>query len=425
MYGLSSNSEISPRSGMYGPSPSHSISPEPGMYGPPSSRAISTGPGMYGPPASCVIPPGPGMYGPSSTRAISPGPGMYGPSSSHAISTRSGMYGPPSSRVISPRPGMYGPPSSRVISSGSGMYGPSSSRAISPGSGVYGPPSSCTISTGPGMYGPSPSRAISPGSDQVCKGPSPSRAKYLLDPGMYGPPSSRAISTGSGMYGSPSSRPGMNIDAKTRDKGQTALLIACFYGSRKTADILLSEKYNCQIDIRDSDGNNALHLCLSGPPQVMEITEIQRPNLRENDKQIKQQLYLAELLVNKGVSYTVKNNNGKLPQELPSEEKFKQEFTAIIVLSLSITSMIDHLKWKSLETLRNINGVTMMYKITPKFIAVDLNLYLSPQPVKNTRFTSSLQYQTFSTRTDYFKYSFFLFTVVLWNSLPQNIISIN
>ncbi|XP_052081431.1 E3 ubiquitin-protein ligase MIB2-like [Mytilus californianus] len=130
-------------------------------------------------------------------------------------------------------------------------------------------------------------------------------------------------------------QPGINIDARTRDKGQTALLIACFYGSRKTADILLSEKYNCQIDIRDSDGNNALHLCLSGPPQVMEITEIQRSNLRENDKQIKQQLDLAELLVNKGVSYTVKNNNGKLPQELPSAEKLKEEFTAIIVLRSS------------------------------------------------------------------------------------------
>ncbi|XP_071147139.1 E3 ubiquitin-protein ligase MIB2-like [Mytilus edulis] len=130
-------------------------------------------------------------------------------------------------------------------------------------------------------------------------------------------------------------QPGINIDARTRDKGQTALLIACFYGSRKTADILLSEKYNCQIDVRDSDGNNALHLCLSGPPQVMEITEIQRPNLRDNDKQIKQQLDLAELLVNKGVPYNVQNNSGKQPQELPSAEKLKEEFTAIIVLRSS------------------------------------------------------------------------------------------
>ncbi|CAC5382190.1 MIB [Mytilus coruscus] len=326
MYGPSSSRGISTGPGMYGPQSSRGISTGPGMYGPSSSLGISTGPGMYGPPSSCAITSGPGMYGPPSSCTISPGTGMYGPPSSHAISTGPGMYGPPSSHAISPGPGMYGPPASRAISTGPGMYRPPASRAISTGPGMYGPSSSCGISTGPGMYGPPSSCAISTGPGMY--GP-PSSCAISTGPGMYGPPSSRAISPGPGMY------PGINIDARTRDKGQSALLIACFYGSRKTADILLSEKYNCQIDIRDSDGNNALHLCLSGPPQVMEITEIQRPNRRENDKQIKQQLDLAELLVNKGVSYTVKNNNGKLPQELPSEEKLKQEFTAIIVLRSS------------------------------------------------------------------------------------------
>ena len=66
----------------------------------------------------------------------------------------------------------------------------------------------------------------------------------------------------------------------------------------------------------------------------------------------------------------------------------------------SVTSMIDHLKWKSLETHRNINRVTMIYEFTHQLIALDPKLYLLPQPIKNTRFTNSLQGQTFSTKTD-------------------------
>ena len=58
----------------------------------------------------------------------------------------------------------------------------------------------------------------------------------------------------------------------------------------------------------------------------------------------------------------------------------------------SVTSMIDHLQWKSLETRRNINRVTMLYEISHNLIAVDPNLYLFQQPVKNT--SSLIHYNT-------------------------------
>ncbi|KAK3085493.1 hypothetical protein FSP39_004174 [Pinctada imbricata] len=88
----------------------------------------------------------------------------------------------------------------------------------------------------------------------------------------------------------------------------------------------------------------------------------------------------------------------------------------------SVSSMIDHLNWQSLETRRNISRVTMFYKLTHNLVAINPTIYLTQNTFSRTRSTNSQQYQIFSTRTDYYKYSFFPFTVVLWNSLPNSII---
>ena len=126
-------------------------------------------------------------------------------------------------------------------------------------------------------------------------------------------------------------QPGLNVEARTKDKDQTALLIACFYGSKKTVETLLNENDSCQADVKDVDDNNALHLCLSGPPQVMEIGDVHRSSHRlDDDKKIKPQLELAQLLLDKGVPYTVRNKAGKLPEEIASMEKLKTDFKAML-----------------------------------------------------------------------------------------------
>jgi hypothetical protein len=85
----------------------------------------------------------------------------------------------------------------------------------------------------------------------------------------------------------------------------------------------------------------------------------------------------------------------------------------------SVTSMLNHLNWNTLENRRNINRVTMLYKITHNLVAIDHNLYLVKQPIMHTRNSNILQYQLFNTRTNYFKHSFSPHTVVLWNSLSH------
>jgi len=86
----------------------------------------------------------------------------------------------------------------------------------------------------------------------------------------------------------------------------------------------------------------------------------------------------------------------------------------------SVSAMLNHLQWPTLEHRRNLNRITILYKITNNLIAVDPKLYLTPQPSLSTRNTNPLQYQIISTRTNYYKYSFFH---MLWNSLPYTVVN--
>jgi hypothetical protein len=45
----------------------------------------------------------------------------------------------------------------------------------------------------------------------------------------------------------------------------------------------------------------------------------------------------------------------------------------------SVTSMLDHLEWNSLETCRNIAKVNMLYKITHNLVAINPDFYFSSQ----------------------------------------------
>jgi hypothetical protein len=92
-------------------------------------------------------------------------------------------------------------------------------------------------------------------------------------------------------------------------------------------------------------------------------------------------------------------------------------------ITSSVSAMLNHLQWPTLEYRRNLNRITMLYKITNNLIAVDPKLYLTPQPSLSTRNTNPLQYQNISTRTNYYKYSFFPHAVVLWNSLPYTVVN--
>ena len=54
-------------------------------------------------------------------------------------------------------------------------------------------------------------------------------------------------------------------------------------------------------------------------------------------------------------------------------------------------------------------------------MAIDPIRYVTHQQ-KTTRSTNKMQFQTYSTTKDYFKYSFFPQTMRIWNSLPARIV---
>ena len=101
----------------------------------------------------------------------------------------------------------------------------------------------------------------------------------------------------------------------------------------------------------------------------------------------------------------------------------------------SVTSMLDHLKWETLETRRakiqlsllykvvedliDIPAASLLYKVVEDLIDIPAAKYLTPSTAR-TRAAHSRKFRQISTSTDSFKYSFFPRTIPLWNSLPAS-----
>ena len=83
----------------------------------------------------------------------------------------------------------------------------------------------------------------------------------------------------------------------------------------------------------------------------------------------------------------------------------------------SVSSMIDHLNWESLQQRRQKARVIMLYKIIHNEVDINPQSYLRKQE-RATRSAHPYQFQTYSPTTDYFQYSFFPQTVCICNSLP-------
>ena len=82
----------------------------------------------------------------------------------------------------------------------------------------------------------------------------------------------------------------------------------------------------------------------------------------------------------------------------------------------SVTSMLDHLEWETLES-RTKNQLIMFLKIVHGFVDMPTDKYLTPASSR-TRSRHSLKYRQIPTSSDNYEHSFFPQTVSRWNSLP-------
>ena len=86
----------------------------------------------------------------------------------------------------------------------------------------------------------------------------------------------------------------------------------------------------------------------------------------------------------------------------------------------SVTSMIKHLEWKSLEARRAKHQQTMLFKIIHDLVDIPANESMTPAS-NRTRSQRSLKLRQIPTSSDYYKFIFFTLSVCHWNSLPANV----
>ena len=84
--------------------------------------------------------------------------------------------------------------------------------------------------------------------------------------------------------------------------------------------------------------------------------------------------------------------------------------------------MIDKLGWQTLQQRRSTSRLVMFYKIVYQLVAVDMPPCYY-HPTRTSARHHSLHYYQISTTKDYYKFSFFPRTVVLWNSLPNSVVT--
>ena len=83
----------------------------------------------------------------------------------------------------------------------------------------------------------------------------------------------------------------------------------------------------------------------------------------------------------------------------------------------SVMQMIKDLNWRTLEQQRIDSRLILMYKITYDLVAIPAADYLIPN-TRQSRHNHLLAYRQIPALKDYYKYTFFLRTIVHWNALP-------
>jgi hypothetical protein len=90
----------------------------------------------------------------------------------------------------------------------------------------------------------------------------------------------------------------------------------------------------------------------------------------------------------------------------------------------SVSNMLQHLGWSTLEERRKKSKLTLMHKITHNHIAIKKDEVLTPKQQRSSRTFNNLAYRQFITTQNYHKYSFFPGTVPIWNKLSNDIVCV-
>ena len=89
----------------------------------------------------------------------------------------------------------------------------------------------------------------------------------------------------------------------------------------------------------------------------------------------------------------------------------------------SVKGMLEDLQWRTLEQQRTDCRLVLLFQIIHGLVQIPPTNYLQPSLNATPRKKHNYTYQQCSTRTNYFKYSFFPYTTVVWNNLPYELVN--
>ena len=91
----------------------------------------------------------------------------------------------------------------------------------------------------------------------------------------------------------------------------------------------------------------------------------------------------------------------------------------------SVTAMINHLNWESLEDRRNKASLHTFYKMFNNLTTIPYIQYVQLSTVTSTRYSHPFKLIPMLAKKNPLKYSFLPRTIPLWNQLPQDLVNSN
>ena len=144
-------------------------------------------------------------------------------------------------------------------------------------------------------------------------------------------------------------------------------------------------------------------------------------NLRKTSQKICQQAYFSLARPHLEYCCSVWNpHTNKHISKIEAVQRRAARFTLQRYRRMdSVSAMIQHLKWESLERRRNAASLHLMYKIQNNTVAINAHHYTAPMIASKTRQYHSKKLLAIPSRTQLYQNSFFPRTVTAWNALSK------
>ena len=145
-----------------------------------------------------------------------------------------------------------------------------------------------------------------------------------------------------------------------------------------------------------------------------------RRTLRGTAQKLRQQIYIS--LVRQHLEYCCTVGNPYTRKEVTKIENIQHRAARLVSNNYgqreSVSAMINHPHWDTLEKRRQLSCLLLMYRIHTQQIAINDNHYLAPMLPNSARYYHPNKYQIIPSQV----YSNPFFLRIWWNALPGNVL---